>query len=86
MYVVHKLIAERVKELKSLDSYKNDRDYEIENTAADELVEYTRKMCRRAMIRNSFYMDWLMATLEDNAFKCYVAPFWIVFTALAFSA
>jgi hypothetical protein len=82
-YVVHKLVTERVKELKGLDSYKSDVDYRIQMAAADELEEFTRKMCRRAMIRNSFYMDWLIATICDNGLKCCAAPVWVTLMAVS---
>lgn len=81
VYVLHKLVTERVTELKALDIHNRDSDYGIRFDAVCELEDFRRKMCRRAMIRNSYYMDWFFATMSDNVEKCFLAPMLIMFLA-----
>jgi hypothetical protein len=83
LYVVNKLVTERVVELKALDVYKGEGDYKVRADAISELEDFTRKMCHRAMIRNAFYMDWFFETVYDNAVKCYVVPLWLLVVAVS---
>jgi hypothetical protein len=83
LYVVNKLVADRVAELKALGVYKGEGDYKVRAHAISDLEGFTRKMCRRAMLRNSFYMDWFLETMYDNVVKCYVVPLWLLVVAVS---
>jgi hypothetical protein len=78
LYVVYKLVTERVAEIKALGAYDHEADFMLREDVVRELEDVTSKMCRRAMIRNSFYMEWFFATVFDNALRYYVIPMLLV--------
>lgn len=59
--------AERkIAEARKLPALKDKYDYEFHRLVVKEYTGFTKRMCRRAMIRNKYYFKWLTAVVWDE--------------------
>ena len=54
-----------------------ERDIVLKEEAARKYSEMTKEMCRRAMLRNGFFLEWFLCFWQDEAIKFIHASFFL---------
>ena len=71
LFVLYKRAEMRKLELKNDDEFQNLTESACEVLAASELNNFGQRMCRRAMIRNFYFIKWFKAViLGTTSFQC----------------
>lgn len=53
---------------------------ELEVVIVKDLSLFTQKLCRRAMLRNGYFLSWFQSMVQDGFIKYYIFPLCFVST------